>query len=888
VNWFGRFVRRSQLDEQLERELRFHIEEDAAARIADGESPEEAYRRARLELARNDLGGPAQVKEQCRDARGTRWLEDLIQDARYALRTLRQRPGFTAVALITLGLGIGATTVMFTVIDGVLLKPFGYRDPDRLLRLREQTDWSTSLGNLWGFTYPNYLDCKRESQSLDIAVWSINRGTVSAPGVPEYINGLEVSSDLLPMLGVTAYQGRMFSSEDDQRAAMPVAIISQSLWQRHFGGNPAAVGSQLLFDGRSYTVIGILPQGFRLEDDEFDVFTPIGQNASPRMRNRQAHGFGVWARLRPGATLSQARAELAVVGRRLAEQYPVSNKGRTFIAEPLRPEVGQTRSTLWLLLGAVSLVLLIACANVASLLLVRAVSRERELAMRVALGAGRGRLARQGLTESAVLSLAGGIVGILLAAIGIRPFIALWPGGLPRAHEIALNWHVLFFATGVSLGTGLLFGLAPALRAAARELEKTLRGNARTLTGGRHLHRVFVISEVALAVILLVSAGILGRTLLRLSILDPGVHVRNVLTARIALSPTILADPGRTRVVWDRLLEQARTVPGVEAIAMVDTVPMREGYNPVYYSLTAADAAQPFANEEKRPVVMINSVTPDYLKVTGIALGRGRFFTEQDRNGTESVAVIDDVMAHQAFPGEDPIGKHIWIGLGADPVTVIGIAGHVRQWGLAADDQASVRAQLYYPFSQVPDRLVRRWSELMSIAVRTSVDPLTIVEPLRREVRSGGGEVLYQVNTLEELASASLARQRFLLLVFGVFAGLALLLACIGIYGVVSYLTSQRIPEIGVRIALGADASSVRWLVLRQGLGMTVSGVVLGSVAALAASYSLAHLVEGVQSSEPLAFGIMVSALSGAAWLASYVPARRASRIDPIEALRRE
>jgi putative ABC transport system permease protein len=664
-----------------------------------------------------------------------------------------------------------------------------------------------------------------------------------------------------------------------------VAIVSNNLWLRRFGGSATAIGSQLTFDEKPYTIVGIMPPGFRLADSELDVLTLLGQDASPRMQNRQAHGFGVWARLRPRATLAQAQTELAVIGRRVAEANPITNRGRTFIAEPLRPNVGDTRSTLWLLFGAVGLVLLIACANVASLLLARAVSRERELAMRVALGAGRWRLARQCLTESAVLALTGGALGVLLAAFGIRPFAAFWPGGLPRIQGVQLDGNVLLFALAVSLASGLLFGLAPALRTPARDLEQTLRAGARSVTGStRRLHRAFVISEIAIAVVLLVSAGILGRTLLRLSSLDPGVNLKNVLTARTALSPATLANPGRTRAAWQELLDRTRRVPGVEAIAMVDTVPMRQGSNAIPYSLSGAPPSN-----EKQPVVLANSVTPEYLKVTGIPLRQGRFFTGDDRNGAQSVAVIDDVMVQQAFPGQNALGKQVWIGLGADPVTVVGIVGHVRQWGLAADDQAQVRAQLYYPFDQVPDRLVRRWSELMSLAVRTNVDPLSVVEPLRREVRGAtGDQVIYEIRTFEDLASASLARQRFLVLLFGIFAGLALLLASIGIYGVLAYLTSQRVPEIGVRIALGASVPSVMWMVLRQSLGMILAGVGAGAFAAFAASRLLARLVEGVQATEPLTFAIMLSVLIAAALFASFLPARRASRIDPITALRQE
>ena len=812
-------------------------------------------------------------------------LQDFLQDFRYALRTMRQKPGFAAVALGTLALGAGATTVMFTVIDGVLLKPFAYRDPSRLVRLQEQTDWSNQWGNLWAFTYPNFLDCKRESRSLEMAAWRIERGTISAPGVAEYVDGIEMSRELFPMLGVHVAPGRVFLPEEDRPGAAPVAIISYGLWQRRFGGKAAAVGSKLVFDDKPYTVVGITPAGFKLDDAEFDVFTPINQDTSPAMQNRGAHGFRVWARLRGGTTLAQAQAELAVAGRRLAAEYPKSNKGRTVTAELLRPDVGDVRSTLWLLLGAVSLVLLIACVNVASLLLARAVSRERELAMRAALGAGRGRLVRQCLTESAVLGLAGGALGVLLAIFGIRPFVRFWPGSMPRAEEVQLDWRVLLFAIAVSVASGLLFGLAPALRAPSRHLEQTLRAGARTVAGSsRRLHGIFVASEIALAVVLLVCAGMLGRMLLRLSSLDPGVNIRNVLTARMALSPATLTNPGAIRAAWNDILDRARRVQGVEAVTMVDTVPMREGNNPIGYWTSPA-----LPPENQQPIVSATSVTPDYLKVMGTRLVEGRFLDEHDRLGSEGVVVIDEVMARQAFGRSDPVGKHLWIGIGSDPVRVVGVVKHVRYWGLAADDQAQVRAQLYYPFAQVPDRYLRRWSELMSIALRTTIPPLNLVEPLRRELRGASNDqVLYEVHTMEQLASASLARQRFLLLLFGIFAGLALTLACIGIYGVLAYLTGQRVPEIGVRMALGASADNVMWMVLKQSLAMIFTGVGVGAAGAVAAGRVLERLVEGMQPTGLSTYAITISVLIGAALFASFLPARRASCVDPIMALRQE
>ena len=881
MSWFWRLLRQKQMDEQLDNELRFHIEQHISELLEQGYTEEEARRRAMIEL-----GGHQQVKEHCREARGTRWLEDLIQDILYALRTLRQKPGFACAALLTLALGIGATTVMYTVINGVLIKPLPYAEPNRLASLQEKTDWSNQFGNLWAFSYPNYLDCKREIRSLDLMAYRYHGGTVNASGQAEYVDGFEISPKVFSLLGVQLFRGREFTPQDDQPGAAPVAVISYGLWQRFYGGSPAAVGMPLAFMEKPYTIVGVAPAGFRLDGADADVFTPIGQNTGPYMRDRETHpGIQVWGRLHPGVTMAEAQAELSLIGQHLAREYPKSNKGRTFIADPLRPDVGNARTTLWLLFGAVNLVLLIACVNVASLLLSHGVSREREFAMRAALGAASGRLVRQCLTESAVLGLAGGALGLFLAAAGLRPFVAFWPGSLPRAEEVRLDYHVLLFALAISLLSSVLFGLAPALRAPVRHLEQALRSGARAVAGAsRRLHSSLVVSEIGLAVVLLVTAGILGRTLLRLASLEPGVNTHNVLVTRVALAPSTLRDAAKTRAAWQAVLQSARTVPGVRSVALVDTVPMREGSNEIPYSTTSAAPAP-----DQQHYVLANSVTPDYLHVVGIPLRQGRFLTNQDRLGSEGVVVIDDVMAQEAFPGEDPIGKHIWLDLGSDPMRVVGIVGHVRQWGLAGDDQAKVRAQLYYSFSQVPDKFVRRWSELMSIAVSTSVDPLTVVEPLRRAVRGAtGDQVLYEIRTLEQLATDTLAQQRFLLLLFGIFAALALLLACVGIYGVLAYLTNLRVPEIGVRIALGATTGNVIWLVLRQSLKMIVIGIAVGTGAAAAAATVLQRLVTGVRSAEPLAFLVMICVLIAPALLASLIPARRASRIDPIIAVRQE
>jgi predicted permease len=886
-----RFFQRRKEDSDLARELEAHIAHQVDENISAGMPEEEARRQAYLKL-----GSPQNVREHLWRWNTVGLIDDFLQDLRYTLRTLRRMPGFAVVALLTLALGSGATTVMFTVINGVLLKPLPYAEPDKLVTLQEKTEKANQFGNLWSVAYPNFIDCKNQTHSLMMAAWRYSGGTISGPGDPEYVDGFQISSELFSILGVRLNHGRVFLPEEDRLGAAPVIIISDGLWRRRFGAGEDAIGKPLLYDEKTYSVVGIAPPGFRLNGDEADIFTPLGQDTSPVLQNRERHaGINAIGRLRLGATLSQARSELALIGLNLAAQYPVSNAGRTFVAEPLRANVGDVSSTLWLLLGAVSLVLLIACANVANLLLARAVSREREFAMRVALGASRGRVMRQCLTESAMLGLAGGLLGISLAAFGIRPFVTFWPGTLPRAEEIHLDWHVLLFSFAVSLLSGILFGLAPAMRIPTHSLDRTLRAGAKTISGSsRRLHGSFVISEIALAVVLLISAGIMGRTLLRLSWLNPGVNVHNVLVSRMALSAATLENPARIRSAWQDALNRARAVPGIQSGAVVDTVPMRDGFNQVSYWRTSA---MPPPNQ--MPLALATSVTPDYLQVMGIPLLKGRFFNDQDRMGNEVVAVIDEVFAQQTFGKDDAVGKTIWIPRnlspyssqteGPDPVRIIGIVGHVRQWGLANDDQSELRAQFYYPFAQVSDQLLPRWSQLMSLAVRTNISPLNLVEPLRREVRGASGDqVLYQVRTMEQLATASLARQRFLLLLFGIFAGLALLLACVGIYGVLAYLTSQRIPEFGIRMALGATARNVLGLVLRQSLGMIAVGAIAGIVAALAAARLLEHLVPGVRSTDPVAFVTMIVVLILAALLASFIPARRASRVDPMKALRQE
>ena len=876
MNWWARVWRGAKLEQQLDHELRFHLDAHEADLIARGVAPAEARRQAQLALGLSE-----RVKEQCRDARGTRWVDDLLVDVRYAFRTFRRLPGFATIAVLVLALGIGATTVMFTVVNSVLLRPLAYPEPERLVTLLGSI---STVGEVWGASYPDFVDIQRQSRALTMAAWRYAGGTISAPGDPEYVDARQVSAGLFTVLGLPLAHGRVFSPEEDRPGAAPVAIISYRLWQQRFGGGSIA-GQRLAFDGISYGVVGVAPAGFSLDGDA-DVITPLGQTTEPRMRNRFARFLRVTARLAPGVALGEVQSELALIARRLAEQFPASNAGRSVVARPLQREiVGDVGSALWLLLGAVSLVLLIACVNVASLMLARAISRDRELATRVALGASRARVVRQCLTESAILGLAGGVVGVLLAIASVQPFVAFWPGVLPRAGEIHLDWRVLLAAFGVSLVSGLVFGLAPALRVPMDGVEGVLRGARTVARNSRRLHSAFVVTELALALVLLVSAGMLVRTLLSLQSLDAGLNIRNVLTTRFAVSPGVLGSPEQIQAAWQDILDRARHVPGVQFAALTDIVPMRGGVNTLPYSITPAVPPPSVA-----PVALASSATSDYLKVMGIPLVAGRFIDDHDRLGGEPVVVIDENLALHAFGRRDVVDQQLWVpAIGPAPNRIIGVVGHVRHWGLAQDDGSRVRDQMYYPLAQVPRSLLRTWASFMSMVMRTSVSPNDVVAPLRRDLRGiANDQAMYGVRTMEQLASESLARQRFLAQLFAIFGAVALLLACVGLYGVLAYLTGQRAREFGVRMALGATAGDVMRLVLSQSAALIVSGVAIGAGGAWLAARLLVRSVEGIRAAEPLTVAGMTGVLVATALLASAIPARRAGRADAVRALRQE
>ena len=811
-------------------------------------------------------------------------MNGLLQDISYAWRSLWTRPGFALLAIFILALGAGATTIIFTVTSGVLLKPLAYPDPGSLVTLHLRAE---KFADRWGFSYPDFLDCRRECRSFEqSAAWTYSGGTVSSPGKPQYVDGRRISADLLSVLRTPLLVGRSFDAADDQLGAAPVAIISARLWQQRFASDSHVVGMPIHYDGVGYTIVGVAPPAFQLDGDA-DLYTPLGQNNEPRMYWRGARFLHVVARLKNGITLAQARSELAVLSQRLAKEYPADDGGTTIMPRLLQSEVVQdVRPTLWLLLGAVSILLLIGCVNVASLFLTRIVSRQQEFALRIALGAPRGRLIRQCLTESSALGICGGALGLLLATVGTHPFLAFWPDRLPRADEIHVDWRVLLFAVASSILTGLILGLIPALRANNSGIEQTLRSQSRTIAGtARGPLTGFVIGQVALALVLLSAAGVLGRTLLRVSSLNPGVDIHNVLTARVAVSPERLANPAQGRANWQQLLDDVARVPGVKSAALTDIVPMREGENVLTYSATAA--ALP-ANEA--PEALASAVSPSYPGVMRLPLLRGRFFSENDKLGNTPVVVIDENLARHAFGNADPVGKLLWIpAMGNQPVQVIGEVGHVRHWGLAGDTVSPIQDQVYYPLAQIPDNLVRLFSSVLSIVIRTDVPPLNTIDALEAEARGASGDqTLYEIRTMEQLASASLAQQRFLLFLFGTFAGLALLLACVGIYGVVAYLTKQRVPEFGMRIAVGANPADILMLVLRQSSVMLLSGIAIGVLSSIVTERVVRRLVPVVQTPLASTFAMIIPILIAVALLASYIPARRAAKVDPMVALRYE
>ena len=807
----------------------------------------------------------------------------VFQDLKFGLRTLAKNPGFTAVALLTLALGIGANTAIFSVVNGVLLRPLPYAEPGRLMLVYERSREFSQMS----VSYPNFLDWRRENHSFtDMAAYRGDDFNFTGSGQPEHLGGEFVSASLLPVLGVNPLLGRNFLPQEDQQGASGVVMLTYGLWKRRFGADPNILGNTMTLNARNYKVIGVLPSDFRFRR-QAELYVPLAQYLSIELNSRENHpGLNVVGRLKPDVTMAAAQAEMTSIGRALAQQYPKANAGHGVTVVEMKDDmVGYIRPTLLLLLGAVGCVLLIACANVANLLLARSTARSREFAIRAALGADRQRVVRQLLTESVLLALGASVFGLLLADWGTRLVLAAVPNSLPRSQEIGLDPYVLLFTLAVSVLTGVLFGLAPAFHSSSVNPQESLKEGARGSGGGRHrAEGVFVALEVGLAVVLLAGAGLMIQSIWRLWRVDPGFNTRHLLTTQVALSPTVMASPAAIRLAYQQLLDRVASIPGIQSASIASLIPLSDSDSEIAF--WPGSGLQPPQDQMSSAMFYIG--TPDYLRVMGIPLREGRFFTDQDTLASAPVVVIDDVMAKHLFPGQDAVGKQFSL-IELGPVQIVGVVGHVKHWGLDSDDTAKIRDEIYFPFMQVPDKFMPEAVAGLTLALRTAPDPLSVVSAVRAQVAGPTeDQPIFGVQTMEQIISDSLAERRFTLLLLIIFASTALVLAAVGIYGVMSYAVSRRTHELGVRLALGASRREILRLVVGEGMVLAAIGTVVGLTAALGLTRLMASLLYGVRPADPATLAAVSLLLAGIALLACYIPARRATKVDPMVALRYE
>ncbi len=880
-------------------ELAQHLDDYYSELLAGGATEPEAYRQTLTELDGSELLA-RELRRMGRQvpqeplAPGTDWrtkmIADLWQDLRYGARMIWKTPVFSAVVALMLALGIGANAALFSVVNGVLLNPLPYPEPEQLVTLHQSVP-NVAAGAV---SYLNFLDWQKENRTFSaMAVSRPASFALVGTGEAERIRGRRCTANLLSVLGVKPALGRDFAPGEDERGAGPVVIISAVLWQRKFNAAPDILGKSLTVDDKSLTIVGVLPANFTLYRGT-DVYVPMGQWNNSGLQNRSA-GMGLQGigRLKPGVTLAQAQGDLDGIMRRLADTYPESNRGNGAAVIPLKERVvGDVGPSLWMLLGTVGFVLLIACVNVSNLLLARATGRTREFAIRAALGASQWRLLRQSLTESILLALAGGGLGLLLAALGTRAALNVMPTGLPRTDEIGIDARVLLFIAAISLLTGILAGLAPALKTSQWRLAETLKENGRGAGGGRRRAQgVLVAVEMALALVLLIGAGLMIRTLNALWNVDPGFQPDNVLTFGVSFPPSMRAVSPEARIASLRdLSDRLNSTPGVKAASLFLGASPMQGRDSVFFWL---DGQPRPASTSEMHRALAYGVEPGYLTAMGIPLRRGRFFTAQDETGTQPTAVIDEVFARQYFPNADPLGKRINPGDRVNPGDnrssweIVGVVGHVKQWGLDEDDAHALRAQLYFPYRQ------SGWNSEANVVARVDGAAGTTAtahfDALRRVVQNQHNHnVIYEPQTMNEVIAGSLARRRFAMILLNAFALVALLLASIGLYGVISYIVGQRIQELGIRLALGAQRSDVLLLVLSQGLKMALGGVGLGLFAALVLTRMLNTLLYGVSATDPLTFAVITSLLIAVALLACWIPAWRATKVDPLVALRHE
>jgi putative ABC transport system permease protein len=858
--------RRNRIEGDLDAEIRGYAALLEEEKMREGMKPNEAKRATRIEMV-----GAEQVKEEVRAARAGFWLETLWQDIRFGARTLRKNPGFTAVAVLTLALGIGANTAIFSLVDAVLIHPLPFRAPDQLVMLWEKPP-NFDRNSISPLTL---LDWKEQSRSFEaMAGVQLGNATITGKGVPEQVVAERVSGSFFDLLGVAPELGRGFAVEDEQQGHN-VAIISHSLWSRRFAGDQNVVGSSLTIDGTILTVVGVLPARFRLIG-QCDVWMPLA--LSHDSSTRAAHVLRAIARLKPGVSIDAARAEMAVIAEGIAKVSPQTNQGWGVRINPLQQDLvgSDLRATSQILFGAVGFVLIIACANVASLLLVRGSARSREFAVRSSLGASRMRISRQLLTESLLLSLAGVGLGILFATFALEAAPSWFPTGtLPAMVQLSLNWRVLAYSLVAAFVTGLLCGLVPTLHANQINLNVSLRTTGNPSSAGSRARRALVAGEIAMAVVLVMGAALLFQTLLKLEQVDRGYRADRVLAFHLSLPASRYATPDTINLFHEKTLGELNALPGVRAAALAYDLPL-EGWS---YGEPFEVGGNEGAPASRRPFAHYQGVSPLYFETLGIPLLHGRAFTQADTVKSEPVCIINDALATKYFPGRDPVGMKLIHGnTHSQTCAIVGVSGQVKIEGPA---EAS-RFEMYVPYAQdSPPSVV--------FALRTDATPMSLVPAVRSVVQKLDRDLpVVGLRTIDDIAADSVARPRFRAVLIGVFAALALGLALIGIYGVMAYTVGQRTREFGIRMALGAQMPDVLRLVIGDGLRIALLGVALGLCASAALTRYLRSMLWGVQPLDALTFIVVPAVLLLVALIACYIPARRATKVDPLVALRYE
>ena len=881
-SWTKSTVRSTRMELDMDEEMRFHVEAHATELMKRGMTREKALRQARLEF-----GGLETAKAQCRDAVGVSFLETLMQDLRHSVRGMLRTPVFALTAVIVLALGIGATTAIFSVVDAVLLRPLAYRDSGRLVTILMSGTGPVSVAN-----YIDWRDQSRSFSTMGAAdYWSPNLTGVDSP---EHITGLKVTQNLFPMLGIEPMLGRLFLEGEDKDGADREVILSHRLWQRRFSSDPAVLGKPIVLDGNAFVIVGVMPPEFQFAPfwaTKAELWVPNAFGA--RIHSRGGNSLRIFARLKDGVSLTQARAEIASITARLEQQFPGTN--RNVVVTPLKEKVvGSIETPLLVLLAAVGFVLLITCANVAHMLLARAATRQKEIAVRAALGARRGRLIRQFLTESILLGGVGGALGLLLAVLGTRALIALSPANIPRVQTVSIDAHAALFLLAATILTSVGFGLVPALQASSVNVNDTLKEGGRGGTEGvqrNRLRSLLVVSEFSLALMLLIGAGLMIRTFAALEAVDPGFNPHHVISMIVSVAGSKEAEPGRREFFYRQLIERVRSLPGVEAAGAINHLPLAGDL----WGWSFLVEGRPKPRPGEAPKAVYRMVTPGYFAAMRLPIVRGHDITDADNITAPGVVIINEQAARQYWPGEDPIGKRVsfdddttnptnWL-------TVIGIAKDAKQdnWTDKATPEAYLAAFQNHDYIGDSGTEASKHMDYITLVARSVGDPAALASEMKQAVWSFDRNLaISQVVTMDGVVAEANAQPRFEMMLLSIFAAVALVLAAVGIYGMISYSASQRTHEIGVRMSLGATRGDVLLLVVRQGIWLAVAGSAAGLTGSLLLSRLMGGLLYGVKPTDPVTFAAVAFGLAVVAMLACYIPARRAMRIDPMAALRYE